>query len=302
TQNRIFKLPLEERLPTLKAGDVVIGAATQVPPLKLLSLSQEGNHWRLRVQPALPKELIERGTATFEQEIDWSGDSGEVTLVDIPPQPFHIGDILDPRWSGFVQAGDPIQKGLKVTARASLDWKPTYKGSIEFDKDVGDGVGKIQYLQKGRLFLDLMLKVDGFAWNQKEVVSLISPKKTGILIDIGPVPYNLVVSRSGNMKLFPEIIYSRSGEINIQESLSIEESVNCDYHEESVCQNESTASEESKSINISDGLFGSVFFSIKPQTVVCQGDCLVGRWSFFGSAGVIPDRKIDQASKLSPKY
>ncbi|MEN9261520.1 MAG: hypothetical protein Q6L60_11205 [Thermostichus sp. HHBFW_bins_43] len=87
TQNRIFKLPLEERLPTLKAGDVVIGAATQVPPLKLLSLSQEGNHWRLRVQPALPKELIEKGRATFEQEIDWSGDSGEVTLVDIPPQP-----------------------------------------------------------------------------------------------------------------------------------------------------------------------------------------------------------------------
>jgi hypothetical protein len=291
--NGILKLPVQDDLPTLKVGDVVIGAATQIPPLKLLSLSQEGNHWRLRVQPALPKELIEKGRATFEQEIDWSGDSGEITLVDIPPQPFHIGDILDPKWSGYVQAGDPIQKGLKVTASASLDWKPTYKGSIEFDKNVGEGVGKIQYHQKGHLSLKMGLRVNGYAWNQKEVVSLISPKKTGILVDIGPVPYNLVISRSENMTLFPEIIYSRNGEIAIQESLDIEESVNCDYYEEYACQNESTASEESKSVNISDGLFGSVFFSVKPQALVCQGDCLVGRWSFFGSAGIIPDRKIE---------
>jgi hypothetical protein len=103
--NGILKLPVQDGLPTLKVGDVVIGAATQIPPLKLLSLSQEGNHWRLRVQPALPRELIEKGRATFEQEIDWSGDSGEITLVDIPPQPFHIGDILDPKWSGYVQVG-----------------------------------------------------------------------------------------------------------------------------------------------------------------------------------------------------
>ncbi|MEN9261521.1 MAG: hypothetical protein Q6L60_11210 [Thermostichus sp. HHBFW_bins_43] len=230
--NGLLKLPLEERLPTLKAGDVVIGAATQVPPLKLLSLSQEGNHWRLRVQPALPKELIERGTATFEQEIDWSGDSGEVTLVDISPQPFHIGDVLDPRWSGFVQAGDPIQKGLKVTARASLDWKPTYKGSIEFDKDVGDGIASLIVDSIGRLSLGLRVSAVGnHKWGGDEIIdieSLLPAQKEQVKlrlplfllpIQLG-IELQLVSIPDIEIENGAEVIYSLIGDLSYNRSYS----------------------------------------------------------------------------------
>ncbi|MEN9225396.1 MAG: hypothetical protein Q6M54_07995, partial [Thermostichus sp. DRC_bins_24] len=180
----------------------------------------------------MPKELIEKGRATFEQEIDWSGDSGEVTLVDISPQPFHIGDVLDPRWSGFVQAGDPIRKGLKVTARASLDWKPTYKGSIEFDKDVRDGIASLIVDSIGRLSLGLRVSAVGnHKWGGDEIIdieSLLPAQKEQVKlrlplfllpIQLG-IELQLVSIPDIEIENGAEVIYSLIGDLSYNRSYS----------------------------------------------------------------------------------
>jgi len=63
-----------DKLPTLKLGDIIVGANTRVPPMKIKSLWKEGNSLRLLVELAPWSNLIVSGSASFKQEIDLSLD------------------------------------------------------------------------------------------------------------------------------------------------------------------------------------------------------------------------------------
>jgi hypothetical protein len=129
-----------------------------------------------------------------------------VTLVDIPAEPFHIADDLDPKWEGFVQAGDPVQRGLKVTASADLDWNPTYKGSIQFEDSVGEGIKLLTIEQTSTLSAQLRLSAQGtYEWSQDSPLSypISSPQQTTILIQLGPVAIPLSVFSRNVLKVQP---------------------------------------------------------------------------------------------------
>ncbi|NJL98515.1 MAG: hypothetical protein HC924_06685 [Synechococcaceae cyanobacterium SM2_3_2] len=253
-ENGILTLPIDGRIPTLAVGDVVVG--TGVAPQKILTLQQSTSEWVLGVQPALPKELIEFGTATFEQEIDWSGESGEVVLVDIPSEPFHIADDLDPKWEGFVQGGDPIDRGLKVTASASLDWKPTYSGSIVFDKNVAEGLAHFIIQQSSPVSAQYSQVMDGTQFSRTNDFELVPLRDISIFEFteyLGPIPVTAKISNETLVLTDYNLDVVNSMKLNLDFQIGsfIEES-KCDLIDEIPCQQTVAIQNEGISIDLAD--------------------------------------------------
>ena len=179
------------------------------------------------VQRALPKEVIEYGTATFEQTIDWSGENGPITIVEIPAESYHIADDLEPKWDGFVQGGDPIQTGLTVTASANQQWTPNYTGMIEFDREVADGVKELRLEQNSEVFLRANLNATGlYKWNSNpgnyEVE--LSDKQSVALVRMGPVPIPIILDLRG-------VLYLARGNLQIDGNLDLTLEGNGNYNE-----------------------------------------------------------------------
>ena len=295
--NGILTLPMNEMIPTLLVGDVVVG--TEVPPLKIFSLQQRDSEWVLGVQPALPKELIESGTATFEQEVDWSGESGEVVLVDIPSEPFHIADGLDPKWEGFVQAGDPIDRGLKVTARASLNWKPTYSGSITFDKNVAEGLAHFIIQQSSPVSVQYSQVMDGTQFSRTNDFELVPLRDISIFEFtkyLGPIPVTAKISNETLVLTDYNLDVVNSMELNLDFQIGsfIEES-KCDLIDEIPCQQNVAIKNESIGIDLADdsdiqGNFEFVAYSLRSFEVFKRKTSFSGLifHSFLGAS-----RKVD---------
>ncbi|NJK64818.1 MAG: hypothetical protein HC921_20855 [Synechococcaceae cyanobacterium SM2_3_1] len=202
-----LRLTDSELLPTILIGDVLIGAAGEVPPVKVSRLELEEGVWVMGVTAALPKEVIEKGSATFEQTIDWSGESGEVTIVDIPGEPFHIADQLEPKWEGFVQAGDPIQTGLKVTASADLEWTPTYTGLVKFSNETDFGIEYFDIHQTSTIALTSGLRLEGNSrWIDTFSEYRLIPKIRQIKISLGPVPIFFEITLSPLIMPEPDLL------------------------------------------------------------------------------------------------
>ncbi|NJK64982.1 MAG: hypothetical protein HC921_21780 [Synechococcaceae cyanobacterium SM2_3_1] len=77
----ILQLQNDLLLTTLFVGDVLEGAGLQLPPVKILSLVEEGDTLTLEVTPAYPKDLIKRGVLSEWQEVQVTPD-GTVLLMD----------------------------------------------------------------------------------------------------------------------------------------------------------------------------------------------------------------------------
>ena len=63
----VLVLQQDERLPTLQAGDVVVGAGLLVPPVRVLQVSEEQGNWVLQVEAASPTDVIVTGD--FPEEV-----------------------------------------------------------------------------------------------------------------------------------------------------------------------------------------------------------------------------------------
>ncbi len=202
--------------PTLYVGDVVLGAAGAVPPSRIVGIQPKEGGLRLEFVAALPKEVIERGSATFEQTIDWSGESGEVTIVDIPTQPFDVTSILEPKWSGFTSLGSLTPKGLTVKAATSLDYKPTYSGSIAFDKDVGLGLSEFVLSHTSDISTTTQLKIDGYYdWSSRySTYEPLPQSKEGIKISFGPVPLYINLGLTNFLEIESALSVSKEAEFN----------------------------------------------------------------------------------------
>lgn len=61
-----------ENLPTLKPSDVIVGADTRIPPMKIKTLQTEGNVLRMTVELTSFSNLILEGSASFSQQVDLS--------------------------------------------------------------------------------------------------------------------------------------------------------------------------------------------------------------------------------------
>jgi hypothetical protein len=147
-------------------------------------------------------------------------------------EPFHIADDLDPKWEGFVQAGDPIQIGLKVTASADLDWNPTYKGSVVFDKNVGDGLSTVLLSQTSTYSLRASLRADGFyKWDfNAESYLLLPSKSTKILLLLGPIRLTFNLDRKEYLEVAPQLNTFNLINFNLNYNSSIfSETINYNY-------------------------------------------------------------------------
>ncbi|NJK63299.1 MAG: hypothetical protein HC921_12005 [Synechococcaceae cyanobacterium SM2_3_1] len=191
--------------PTLYVGDVVLGAVGAVPPSRIVGIQPQEGGLRLEFVPALPKEVIERGSATFEQTIDWSEESSEVTIVDIPTEPFDVTSTLNPKSSGFTSLGTPTPKGLTVKAATSLEYKPTYTGSIAFDKEVDLGLSKFQLSHTANISTTAKLTLDGYYdWQSRYLgYELIQKPNQRIRIPLGPVPIYLDLGLTNSVEIEP---------------------------------------------------------------------------------------------------
>jgi hypothetical protein len=158
-----LKLQESDLLPTIFVGDVLIRAEGSVPPVKVSEIERLNGQLQLKVEPVLPKQLIEKGAATFEQEIDWSGESGAISLIDTSDDAFHLADILQPKWSGSVKSENLIFLSLNAKANTNFSWVSIYKGSIEFDKLADPaGIRKLELQQNATISAKSQIDVSGY--------------------------------------------------------------------------------------------------------------------------------------------
>ncbi|MEN9261483.1 MAG: hypothetical protein Q6L60_11020, partial [Thermostichus sp. HHBFW_bins_43] len=73
----ILELKADGRLPTLRVGDVVLGAGLRVRPVQILALSEQGEQLRAQVQLALPRQVIKQGVISEWQAVQL-GPNGEI--------------------------------------------------------------------------------------------------------------------------------------------------------------------------------------------------------------------------------
>ncbi|NJK64782.1 MAG: hypothetical protein HC921_20625 [Synechococcaceae cyanobacterium SM2_3_1] len=248
----VLRIREDLMLPTLRVGDVVLGATGTVPPVKITALDRVEGVLSLNVDPALPKEVIERGSATFEQTVDWSGETGEVTIVDIPAEPFHIADQLEPKAEGFVQAGEPIQKGLTVRASADVEWQPTYNGTIEFDKDQDIGIRRFQLTQSGSFALDANLRTEGnYDWweGAPRLPIEAAQNSYSIIVAVGPIPVTVTVGVDSYFKA--------TSAINLYQDSEIHYSYDKDSFTETIIYDPTEDNPWSKEANVEGGQWTS---------------------------------------------
>ncbi|MFQ3615060.1 MAG: hypothetical protein SNJ68_15315 [Cyanobacteriota bacterium] len=206
-QQGSFQLTDSPLLPTLYAGDVVIGAT--LPPMQLTAIQQQREHWLLQGIPALPKQLIRRGSTAFEQRIDWNLNTPSQTVVEIPRRPSQVN--LSPQVPGFQIAGDPTPLGLTVSISSELRWQPIYRGKLTFDESTGDGLQRFELTSDGSWSGSLALQAQGhYDWRsdytrvplaQENVVRLLR-------VNLGPVPIPV------ELQLQPRVGYVASMTVN----------------------------------------------------------------------------------------
>jgi hypothetical protein len=301
-----LRLTDSELLPSMLIGDVLIGAAGEVPPVKVSSLDLEEGVWVIGVTAALPKEVIEKGSATFEQTIDWSGESGEVTIVDIPGEPFHIADQLEPKWEGFVQAGDPIETGLKVTASGSLDWKPTYVGSIEFDKSIEDGVKYFFIENISSITQVVRLTSRGLsAWNTEPIEVPLVHHQNRTTIPIGPIFFPIRLDLNIDLVVEPYLTMMSDSGIDINLTYSdVEISENTAYNpkQESFVSSQANWNDGQTRIKVTDiNIRGFLALSLKNQLKVLisdQANVITGFRAFSIYTSLLNNQKLSEESDL----
>ncbi|NJL97863.1 MAG: hypothetical protein HC924_03055 [Synechococcaceae cyanobacterium SM2_3_2] len=191
--NGILQLADDRGLPTLFAGDVVVGTVETIPALQIDTVGVVDGLLTLSVRPAQPNQVIRQGTVSFadlEIAIEQSGDF--VTLLDIPgiPQPF------DPRpqWSQFQITGDPISVGLTAKASGFWSYQAGASGYLSFDASSADGLADAEITLSGSLSGGLNLQAEEFSrWREAPAHQVVvSPNQGGVgRIWAGPVPLPL---------------------------------------------------------------------------------------------------------------
>ncbi|MGF1576350.1 MAG: hypothetical protein ACFCU9_10500 [Cyanophyceae cyanobacterium] len=196
--NGILTLPIDERIPTLLVGDVVVGA--RVAPQQITALQTQTGLLSLSTVPALPKQVIEQAAVRFEGvPLQLSLETDPIPLVEIPS----VGQTIlpRPRWEAFQSAGDPTPVGIESNVSQSLNWQGTLSGSLRFDDTVGNGLRELVLTQQAQIQTELELKATGFyRWQQDPQDQMVIPPQVRILaVNVGPVPLPIELSFSGNL-------------------------------------------------------------------------------------------------------
>ncbi|MEN9225149.1 MAG: hypothetical protein Q6M54_06740 [Thermostichus sp. DRC_bins_24] len=191
-QQGSFQLTDSPILPTLYVGDVVIGS--RLSPLQITAIQPQGENWLLQGIPALPKQLVRRGSVRFGNvPLQLTAQVEPTTLVEEPIVARRLQPL--PRWENFQTAGDPTPIGMKVVASGSLDWQSTLSGSLSFDADVGDGLSGFVLNQQAQVQVELQLQAEGFSRWQEDAQGqfLLPPQARALVVQVGPVPVSIEI-------------------------------------------------------------------------------------------------------------
>ncbi|NJK64946.1 MAG: hypothetical protein HC921_21575 [Synechococcaceae cyanobacterium SM2_3_1] len=208
--------------PTLYVGDVVLGAAGAVPPSRIVGIQPQEGGRRLEFLPALPKEVIERGSASFEVSVDsaWGTPEEGVELENVPTESREPE--LTPKWEGFRSEDIAIDIGLDSRISGSINLESQYSGSVEFDKDINPEIGlsRFQLDRSANYSAELGLIAEGlYVWRTttKSIV-LGNPDSINFTIPFGPVPVTIKINQIASIEATPELVLY--GRANLAGSIS----------------------------------------------------------------------------------
>lgn len=143
-ENQVLQFREQANFPLIRVGDVVVGAAMQVPPVRVTELSRDGDILSLTVTVAYPKEVIKSSPVLDDWILvpsKFSSETSAVSLLssavdcDFPIEPFEqhftfskltfddiVINILDTlRWPFFKQARARLSPSIELGGNLRLN-------------------------------------------------------------------------------------------------------------------------------------------------------------------------------------
>ncbi len=223
-------------LPPIYEGDVIVGANTEVPPMKVLKLVQEDNVLKLEIELALPKDVIEKGSVHVERDFGAEANAGDgVNLlaldignnfsfpIQIPLYSQATGNRglefeEDTKWGGFVDAGVSTNAGIDLSLVGEVSYNPRVVIDVEFDKerDPFSGLRLLHIERTGQMSAKAALVLNGYWELTQDLEFGLYKGKVVVKFAAGPVPVWIKFVPEASIELANYLRLSVQGEWGVK--------------------------------------------------------------------------------------
>ncbi|GAB4218307.1 MAG: hypothetical protein OHK0012_26660 [Synechococcales cyanobacterium] len=225
-------------LPTIAVGNVLVGANYQLPPVRVLTIDDDGSSLWLEILEAMPGEVIELGETSFDQDVEFTAASpGERRLsasdsrsngcqfssgigcqfsLELYRQPFISTDLnLSPTFPQFQDSGQRTGVGGSIIANASFQITPHFTGGIEFNTQDNPltGIKRFVVDQSTTINARATLGLDGILfWGASPRLQMWQSLPIRVIMPpIGPVPAWIDIATEGYLETQAGITVALTG-------------------------------------------------------------------------------------------